>query len=66
MLSWSARALGDRPGFRGEAVVLPVPVSASGVPAAQRDIAAITYGANPDKKGLVSRIRGVGAGASRR
>ena len=55
VLSWSARALGDRPGFRGEAVVLPVPVSASGVPAAQRDIAAITYGANPDKKGL-SRV----------
>ena len=55
VLSWSPRALGDRPGFRGEAVVLPVPVSASGAPSAQRDIAAITYGANPDKKGL-SRV----------
>jgi hypothetical protein len=55
VLSWSAGALGDRPGFEGPAVVLPVPVSASGPPAPQRDIAAITYAANPAKKGL-SRV----------
>jgi hypothetical protein len=32
-------------------VIVPVPVSASGAPET-RDIAAITYGANPEKKGL--------------
>jgi len=38
---------------RGDrAVVLPVPVEASGPPSAVRDIAAITYAANPAKKGL--------------
>jgi hypothetical protein len=34
-----------------EAIVVPPPIDASGPPAA-RDIAAITYGANPHKKGL--------------
>jgi hypothetical protein len=52
VLGWSAGALGDRPGFRGEAIVVPVPVSASGPPSGARDIAAITYAANPEKKGL--------------
>ena len=38
---------------RGDrALVLPVPVEPSGPPAALRDIAAITYAANPSKKGL--------------
>jgi glycosyltransferase involved in cell wall biosynthesis len=32
-------------------VVVPVPVAPSG-PAGSRDIAAVTYGANPEKKGL--------------
>ena len=31
---------------------MPVPVAPSGPPAAERDLAAITYGANPEKKGL--------------
>jgi Glycosyl transferases group 1 len=34
------------------ALVLPVPIEASGVGSANRDIAAIAYGANPRKKGL--------------
>jgi Glycosyl transferases group 1 len=42
-----AAALGDT-----RALVLPVPVEASGPPAERRDIAAITYAANPSKKGL--------------
>ena len=52
VLGWSAGALGDRPGFPGDAIVLPVPVEPSGGAAPVRDIAAITYGANPTKKGL--------------
>jgi glycosyltransferase involved in cell wall biosynthesis len=36
----------------GEAVVVSVPVEPSGPPAPVRDIAAITYAANPSKKGL--------------
>ncbi|MGI8802489.1 MAG: glycosyltransferase [Solirubrobacteraceae bacterium] len=36
----------------GAAMVVPVPVGPSGPPAPVRDIAAITYGANPRKKGL--------------
>jgi hypothetical protein len=35
-----------------ETLVLPVPVEGSGPPAFVRDIAAITYAANPSKKGL--------------
>jgi len=36
----------------GRALVLPVPIETSGVGPARRDIDAITYGANPRKKGL--------------
>lgn len=45
-------ALAELPVPHAEAVVLPIPVQASGPPAAERDIAAITYGTNPHKKGL--------------
>lgn len=44
LLGWSAAA--------GAAVVLPVPVAPSGPMTGSRDIAAITYGANPAKKRL--------------
>lgn len=37
---------------KGGMLVLPVPVESSGADAAARDIAAITYAANPAKKGL--------------
>jgi hypothetical protein len=37
---------------RARALVVPVPVASSGAPGPVRDIAAITYAANPAKKGL--------------
>jgi glycosyltransferase involved in cell wall biosynthesis len=39
-------------GPRADAVIVPIPVEPSGPPARGRDIAAITYGTNPEKKGL--------------
>jgi len=55
LLPWSAGALAEAPAsarVADRALVLPVPVEPSGAPAQVRDIAAITYGANPAKKGL--------------
>src|SRR5205807_10476224 len=60
LLPWSGGALNEAPlpARRGErALVLPVPVEAGAVSAAAaappaRDIAALTYAANPLKKGL--------------
>ena len=40
-----------RPSPRADAVVVPMPVATSGA-GGERDIAAITYAANPEKKGL--------------
>jgi Glycosyl transferases group 1 len=37
---------------RSRALALPIPVAPSGGPAGERDVAAITYAANPSKKGL--------------
>jgi glycosyltransferase involved in cell wall biosynthesis len=53
LLPCSDGALGECPGAAGatQALVLPIPVAASGPPAGERDIAAITYAANPAKKG---------------
>ncbi len=54
VLAMSAGALAGRPEFAARAVVIPVPVRAS-APApdgASRDIAAITYAGNPEKKRL--------------
>jgi hypothetical protein len=51
LVPWSEGALAEAPVAGREAVVVPVPVSPSW-PAGDRDIAAITYGANPAKKGL--------------
>jgi glycosyltransferase involved in cell wall biosynthesis len=45
-------ALDESPAPRAEAIVVPIPVEPSGPPGDERDIAAITYGANPHKKGL--------------
>lgn len=45
-------ALGTEIARAGSALVLPVPVEPSGPTAQERDIAAITYAANPAKKGL--------------
>jgi glycosyltransferase involved in cell wall biosynthesis len=54
LLPWSEGAVRETPTLRDaqeRSLVLPVPVEASG-PAGERDIAAITYAANPSKKGL--------------
>ena len=50
LVPWSEGGLAEVPG-RYAAVVVPVPVEPSGEPG-HRDIAAITYGAHPEKKGL--------------
>ncbi len=55
LLPWSAGGLGEAPAAarRGDrALVLAVAVEPSGPPAPVRDIAAVTYAANPSKKGL--------------
>jgi hypothetical protein len=51
LVPWSEGGLAEAPAPHADAIVVPVPVEPSGVPGA-RDIAAITYGANPEKKGL--------------
>lgn len=48
----SARTLDDVPRPHADAVVVAIPVARSGPLTAPRDIAAITYAANPGKKGL--------------
>jgi glycosyltransferase involved in cell wall biosynthesis len=63
LVPWSPGALAEAPVPHAHAVVVPVPVEPSGV-AAERDIAAITYGANPSKKGL-DRVLDAWAGARR-
>ena len=55
LLPWSEGALAEAPSPHAPALVVPMPVEASAadpVPIAARRIAAVTYGANPDKKGL--------------
>jgi len=55
LLPWSEGALREASLVtrqRPRALVLPVPAEPSGPPAPARDIAAITYAANPSKKGL--------------
>jgi hypothetical protein len=52
LVPWSDGALAEAPQPHGEAVVVPVPVAASGPLDGVRDLAAVTYGANPHKKGL--------------
>jgi glycosyltransferase involved in cell wall biosynthesis len=54
LLPVSKAALTGAPARHAPAIVVPIVVAPSGAPLAreQRDIAAITYAANPDKKGL--------------
>jgi glycosyltransferase involved in cell wall biosynthesis len=55
LLPWSEGAVAEMSALAGaqeRTLVLPVPAESSGPPAEQRDIAAITYAANPSKKGL--------------
>jgi glycosyltransferase involved in cell wall biosynthesis len=51
LVPWSEGALAEAPDSPADAVIVPVPVAPSG-PTAARDVAAVTYGANPEKKGL--------------
>jgi len=48
---WSEGALAEAPRPHAESVVVPVPVAPSGAGGA-RDVAAVTYAGNPEKKGL--------------
>jgi hypothetical protein len=56
LLPWGEGSLAGAPRSATSAdertLVVPVPVEPSGPPAERRDIAAITYAANPSKKGL--------------
>jgi hypothetical protein len=55
LLPWSEASLQEAPAVARDgdrALVLPVPVDPSGPPDPDRDIDAITYAANPSKKGL--------------
>jgi hypothetical protein len=52
LLPTSAGALAEAPAPHGPAIVVPIPVEPSRGAAGVRDIAAITYAANPHKKGL--------------
>jgi hypothetical protein len=54
LLPWSEGALQELPDAPASerALVLPVPVEPSGPVSGERDVAAITYAANPSKKGL--------------
>jgi len=54
LVPWAEGSLAETPEPHAPAVVVPVPVEPSGPAAAPaaRDIAAITYAANPHKKGL--------------
>jgi glycosyltransferase involved in cell wall biosynthesis len=63
LVPWSEGGLAEAPSPRAEAIVVPVPVQRSGPPA-DRDIAAITYGAHPEKKGL-DRVMAAWAAARR-
>jgi len=66
LVPWSAGALVEAGGWGrrlADAVVVPVPVEPSGAPE-HRDIAAITYGAHPEKKGL-DRVLATWAAARR-
>ena len=57
--------LAESPSPHAPAVVVAIPVEPSGPPAAQRDIAAITYAANPEKKGLDRVLAAWARGAAR-
>ena len=52
LVPWEARSLDEAPRPHAAAIVVPVAVSPSPSAGAPRDIAAITYAANPQKKGL--------------
>jgi glycosyltransferase involved in cell wall biosynthesis len=64
LVPWAPGSLHETPAPHAPEIVVPVPVEPSGRPAGVRDIAAITYGANPHKKGL-DRVLAAWAAARR-
>ncbi|MEA2143126.1 MAG: hypothetical protein QOI64_1556 [Solirubrobacteraceae bacterium] len=52
LLPWDAGSLAETPRPHADAIIVPVAVEPSPATGAPRDIAAITYAANPQKKGL--------------
>jgi glycosyltransferase involved in cell wall biosynthesis len=52
VLTMSERSLDPLKGRRPASIVVPVPVDPSGPPSEQRDILAVTYAGNPDKRRL--------------
>jgi hypothetical protein len=54
LVAQSEGGLAEAPKRRASALVLPLPVEPSGPPAPARDVAAVTYAADPYKKGLAS------------
>jgi glycosyltransferase involved in cell wall biosynthesis len=64
LVPWSDGGLAEAPRPHASAIVVPVPVEPSGPPGGERDIAAIAYAANPDKKGL-DRVLAAWAAARR-
>jgi glycosyltransferase involved in cell wall biosynthesis len=63
LVPWADGSLAETPSPHAPAVVVPIPVEPSGA-VGERDIAAITYGANPHKKGL-DRVLAAWAAARR-
>ena len=51
-MPWDRATLAETPRPHAESVVVPIAVEPSPASGAPRDIAALTYAANPDKKGL--------------
>ncbi len=66
LVPWSQPSLYGAPANRAGALVVPVPVESSGLgePWGARDVAAVTYAADPEKKGL-ARVLGAWAAARR-
>ncbi len=52
VLTMSEHSLDPLKGARPHSIVVPVPVQASGPPAADRDVLALTYAGNPEKRRL--------------
>ncbi|MBJ7328428.1 MAG: glycosyltransferase [Solirubrobacteraceae bacterium] len=61
LLPWAQSSLEGSPIIEGEVVVCPVPVVASGGVDGVRDVAAVTYAASPEKKGLERVMRAFSA-----
>jgi glycosyltransferase involved in cell wall biosynthesis len=64
LIPQSQGTLDESPLRHARAIVVPIPVEPSGPPLRERDIAAITYAANPEKKGL-DRVLAAWAAARR-